>query len=621
MGLSLLSPWFLLGAAAVALPIVLHLLARHTAPEVTFSAARFVPEAPVEQQRRRRLTDWLLLALRVSALLLLALAFARPFGDDAAASADARVRVVAVDTSFSMAAPGAWDAAVDAAREQIAGAPSGWLVAVVAFEESPRTVSPPTFDRGAAAAAVARLRPGLGATDYRAATSGASEVLARRGGEVVLITDRQRSALRAQLPVPQGVTLAVRDVPPARVNLAVGDLVRDGSAIVAAVANHGLEAASTFATLAIDDQPAARQAVDVPAGTTVRVRFEGASRPRGIASVRVTDEGGVPADDVRHLVLDEPAPTIVWSVGDEASGFYVERALANVRRSPRIEVRRVAPGDVEPDAAAGNRARPAVIVLHATRGLDAGWREALGRFVGEGAGLLIAAGPDVEAGALAQILGGRGGFQVGQADAAPVPAALAPLAVRHAVFAAHADRASAFASVRFDRLVRLQPADGDRVLARFDNDLPALIERQVGAGRVLVLASDLDARWNQWPLSHTFVPFVFEAVTYLAAREEPPSAFLVGDAPADIAQAPGAHVLADGRRVVVNVDPRESDIDLATAEEIQAAAIADPTPRDAGARRAAALEADQSWWWYVVLAMLLVVLTESAVGSRRAAAA
>ena len=40
---------------------------------------RLLSSAPVEQQRRRRLRELILLALRVTALVLLAVAFARPY--------------------------------------------------------------------------------------------------------------------------------------------------------------------------------------------------------------------------------------------------------------------------------------------------------------------------------------------------------------------------------------------------------------------------------------------------------------------------------------------------------------------------------------------------------------
>ena len=77
--MSFLFPAFLIGGLAAVVPIVLHLLRREHLPRVPFSDTRFLQAARVEQARRRRLRELLLLALRVAALLLLAVAFARPF--------------------------------------------------------------------------------------------------------------------------------------------------------------------------------------------------------------------------------------------------------------------------------------------------------------------------------------------------------------------------------------------------------------------------------------------------------------------------------------------------------------------------------------------------------------
>ena len=84
--MSFLSPLFLAGAAAAVVPIVLHLLRRRTEHRVRFAAVALLKDAPVEQSMQRRLRQWLLLALRVTALVLLALAFARPFFRAALAS-------------------------------------------------------------------------------------------------------------------------------------------------------------------------------------------------------------------------------------------------------------------------------------------------------------------------------------------------------------------------------------------------------------------------------------------------------------------------------------------------------------------------------------------------------
>ena len=78
-GLSFLSPAFLVGALAAALPVVLHLLGRRPQRRVLVPAVRLLKGAPAQETRRRRLRELALLALRVTAVLLLALAFARPY--------------------------------------------------------------------------------------------------------------------------------------------------------------------------------------------------------------------------------------------------------------------------------------------------------------------------------------------------------------------------------------------------------------------------------------------------------------------------------------------------------------------------------------------------------------
>ena len=103
---SLLSPLFLVGALAAAVPVVLHLLKRNPEPRVKFAAVALLRHAPVEHTSTRRLRQIALLMLRVAALVLLALAFARPYFPSAAASPAAGVTVVALDTSFSLSAPG-----------------------------------------------------------------------------------------------------------------------------------------------------------------------------------------------------------------------------------------------------------------------------------------------------------------------------------------------------------------------------------------------------------------------------------------------------------------------------------------------------------------------------------
>ena len=123
--MSFLAPLFLAGAAAAALPIVLHLLKREPEARVKFAAVKLLKQAPVEHTERRHIRELLLLALRIGALVLLAFAFARPFLPNRASASTGGVTVVALDTSFSLAAPGRFERARQLARDAIAAAPPG----------------------------------------------------------------------------------------------------------------------------------------------------------------------------------------------------------------------------------------------------------------------------------------------------------------------------------------------------------------------------------------------------------------------------------------------------------------------------------------------------------------
>src|SRR5580765_6563202 len=77
--MSFLAPLFLLGALAVALPIVFHLIRRTSREKMPFSSLMFLLPTPPRVTRRSRLENIFLLILRCLVLCLLAAGFARPF--------------------------------------------------------------------------------------------------------------------------------------------------------------------------------------------------------------------------------------------------------------------------------------------------------------------------------------------------------------------------------------------------------------------------------------------------------------------------------------------------------------------------------------------------------------
>ena len=67
------------GIAAASIPIVLHMLRRAPTQDMPFSLVRFLKPTQPKLTKRSSIEHWPLMLLRILALTLIGLAFARPF--------------------------------------------------------------------------------------------------------------------------------------------------------------------------------------------------------------------------------------------------------------------------------------------------------------------------------------------------------------------------------------------------------------------------------------------------------------------------------------------------------------------------------------------------------------
>jgi hypothetical protein len=626
---SFLAPLFLMGAAAAAVPILLHLLKREPEVHVKFAAVKLLQHAPVERTDRRRLRELLLLALRVAALLLLSLAFARPFFAADSTLGASGVTVIALDTSLSLAAPGQFARAQELAKAAVDDATAGRAIAVVAFADAAEVVAPPSGDRAAAKAAIDRAAPGLGGTKYRAAFAAAGELIATVGGSeatIVVVTDLQATGWDEgdRVAVPASAAIEIADVGPPPANLAVTAVRRlTGDRLSATIRNTGDEPREALVRLSIDGRPGREALAALGPNQTATVTLAGA--PGAVAEVTVDDPDGIEADNRRYAVFTNqgrPGVAVVTSKGDlEREAFYVQQALeASGSAGAAYEVRGAAAADLGSWQPARFEGVDAVIVL-STRGLDRRGREALAAFARRGGGLLLAAGPDVDDAVAADLLGGQISLTApapGDRDPRADGRTLTPTDLRHPIFQSFGG-VGTLGLVRFQRIAALG-GDGCQRLARFTTGEGAMLECALGEGRAIVVASDLDNLWNDFPVHATFVPFLHETVGYLAGGRPQADELLIAQVPPGLPARPGvASIPGEGgdRRVAVNVDPAESEpARLSDAEFRAAASLLQDAARLAGQVEATEQESRQRIWRYVLALMIGMLVLESYVGAR-----
>jgi Aerotolerance regulator N-terminal/von Willebrand factor type A domain len=626
--LSFLAPVFLAGAFAAAIPLVLHLLKREPEPRVKFAAVKLLKHAPVEYTQRRHLRELLLLALRIAALVLLALAFARPFFPSGAALASSGTTIVALDTSFSLSAPGRFERARQLAKNAIAKAPTSDNVGVVTFADKAEIAEKPGADRVLAASAIDRATVGFGATRYRAALSAGVQALAGRSGTIVVVTDLQESGWDAgdRASIPESVKIEVLDVGEAPPNFAVVSVRPLPDRLVATVRNAAPRARDARLHLTIDGRPAGDVTVSVAPNQSAEAVFAGPPRGKA-ATVGVDDRDGLQADNVRYALLQGAAPPSVLLVtgsGDAGrDAFYVQQALgAGGAAANGYQVASISAATLASTDAAVLASHPAVLLL-STRGLERRGRETLASYTRSGGGLLIAAGPEIDGDVVADVLGQGSTLRVVSTPGArPSPRVLAPADARHPVFQRFAGTTATFGLVTFQQAARISGAEC-QTLARFTTGETALLECPAGDGRALVLASDLDNRWNDFPLHASFVPFLHEAMRYLGSGRAHAVEYVVADAPAAAKHTPGVVTVpaerpgAAPRTIAVNVDPREADPARLSADDFQSAVTRLKDAGQSDARVEARQQEDrQHLWQYALAVMALLLVGEGWLAAR-----
>jgi hypothetical protein len=575
---------------------------------------RFLRRAPVEQSHRRRLREMLLLALRVAALLLLALAFARPYLTESAAALSAPATLVMIDTSASLSAPATFERARARAAEILRATPPTHAVGAIAFAHGADVIAPLSSDRAGALAAIAQLKPGAGATRYRAALRRAAEEFGARSGRIVVITDLQQSGWDAdEGGVPDRITVDVEDAGAAAANLAVTSLRLDGLDAVASVQNFSERTGLEQVVFTLGGQRIGAVPVSLSPRGAAEARMTLSAGASGALSASVVDRDGYAADNARYAVVsasDAPAILAVTASGHPSEVLYLERAVSVAEGTGGFRFRAIS-GREFSDFPIDD---VSVVVVLGTRALEQRGRERLAAFVRDGGGMLIAAGPDVDPAVVKEAL--TGVVQTSWATRQAQALSFAPDDSRHPVFRLFGG-VGTLGNVAFSRTALVEAPDGADVIARYSDGSPALVEERTARGRVLIFASDVNNGWNDFPLQPAFVPFIHETLRYLSSSRASRTEYLVGELAGPQGATPGVVTLAGERRVAVNVDPRESDPARMTADDFKAgvARLNAAAARQAGV--AAREDEDrQRLWQYALLLMVVSLAAEGILGRR-----
>jgi hypothetical protein len=560
--MSFLAPLFLIGALAVALPILFHLIRRTTRERTVFSSLLFLLPTPPRLTRRSKLENILLLALRCAALGLLALGFARPFLKrpvSAAPSSAAKRTVILLDTSASMRRGALWSEACDKVQSLLRAASPADQVALFTFDRQVQSLvsfdqwnSAPAGDRvGLGLSRMKTVSPGWSSTHLGEALIGAAEALADTGGKsdlvqgrIVLVTDLQEGAHLEPLQSyewPKNIEVAVETLKPQPTSNATLQQIADPdepapkteSAVRVRVSNCPDSRRDQFHVgwMQPEGRGFAGKPIDVyvPPGQSRVVALPLTAAPLGTNAIILLGDDE-PFDNVIFVIPPEPVKLTVLYLGLDSESdprgplYFLRHAFRQTRRQAvQVLAHSAAAPILESDVSSSGLTiladpltEPNAAALHN--------QIAAGKTV-----LFVIKSRD--AASTLERLAGLNQLAVEEA-APPRYAMLAEIDFRHPLFAPFADpRFSDFTKVHFWKYRRLDPAEfpAARILAKFDSGDPALLEVPVGQGRLLVLASGWQPEDSQLALSTKFVPLLYSFLEQSGLPLSAPLEYHIGD--------------------------------------------------------------------------------------------
>jgi hypothetical protein len=679
--MSFVNPYFLIALGAIAVPVLIHLLTRDHVQRAAFSTLRFFAKGAKMVVRRKKFQEMLLMILRAALAALLAFAFARPFFG--AKTPDTRheygtARVVALDVSGSMRRAGIPDAMKKEANDALGSLTDGQdEAALITFSDTP-TVAEPMSDKVSTVKTTAdATAPGYGGTNIADALRKANELLRAvraKQKEIVLISDLQRGGwnyFKGDWKLGSDVKLTVRPVKPTDPGTglsivemsAPNDLVLDEqpSSVAVRVANYSdQERDKVNVSLWVRGQKIDSQQINLRAGGKVAVRFRHIFDTAGNnpGSIVLGDDASTPANTAYFNARVIPRIPVLLIDGKPSASpqadaaFFLAKALVPSDDSPFV-VKTLAANQV---TVADVNASTVAILANVGQ-VPAPVAESLNALLDRGGGVFYLPGDQAQPDTFNAEFG-----------------SIAPCKLRQ-ILQAHptnGDTAESLTRIDFDHPifeVFSLPHHGDlglpkfahywettdtqlsRVLARFGDGRPAILERGVGKGVTMVLVSGIDSTWNDFAYQSVFLPYIHQTVRYLAVQTGQQTVYNCGDqlpvpngdtlkdpqgnaiTPAKAADKsvfyaaqPGFYTAfnAQGQQDIcfaVNGSMTEADPATIAGDEIAAAIERAPdealgsldtdtsTPSGGG-------QQDAGLWWYLIWAVLLLTFGELVLGNK-----
>ncbi len=557
--MSFLNPFFLLGIAALAVPLLIHIINFRKPQSLPFSTLAFFEELKKSTIRRLRIKKYLLLIIRCAAILLLALALARPFLPSELIGSEGgqqpRAIGLLVDNSASMGQ-------IDQSGpfvEQAKGAARNFLENA---RDEDRFIVQKTngeaFDSRLVSASAAREKLEQVEVEHRGyflekRLRSLQEQLkqsAMQQAVIFVFTDAQKSqwkqlrssnftnvsneGKRIALQLVKVGSGQQKNVGVTDLSLKSSMLSRDRAITIDVEATNFTDepVANQFISLEMEGNMVGQYQTDIPAGETKNFLFEVVPEKTGEIKGKVVLEGDpLTFDNQHYFVLDIPGGRSALLVHEsdrntDYSSYLPTTLQAAKQTSGQIEYDQVRLEQLSED----DYKDKDVLILDGVEMIPEYLFSGLQRFVQEGNGVVFLPSEQGDinnynrffqlfnAGKIGGIRGEYAQFKsVARLDKIseghPIIDQLFNKQEREGI---KVDRPDVFFNYIYER----RPGSSTITILRTDINDPLLVEQTFGDGRVMISTIGADPGWSNFPVNPLFAPVFYRTILYAASSEK-----------------------------------------------------------------------------------------------------
>ena len=571
-------PLLQFGIAATSLPILIHLLNRRKYREMPWAAMRFLVAAMRKNQRRVKIEQWLLLAIRTLVVFLVVTAMAKPLLESLGAIAlpgQRTHRVLVLDGSLSMAYTPSdktrFEQAKALASQLVRDSRRGDVLSIVLMADPPRIVvgdASPSANQAEVLKEIDAIALPHGGTDLVASLGAVDRVLEvstvpRK--EVIFLTDLQAASWRKGPGGAEALKSAIAKLEARRAQSVVIDLGKDGGEnravtdlrldspvvtlggpapkVIATIRNYGPKPAYDFkARLMVDGQLGPDQSVpEIPVGGDQTFAFTPTFSAPGdhLIEVRIDDDPlmldnrrrlAVPVREFLNVLLVDGQPR---SEPFQAETDYLAQALnPEVKSSGAVSQVRT---EVVNESQLGTRELApfdAVVLCNIAQFTQAEV-VSLDAYLKQGGGVVVFDGDQVIADNYNQLLfaDGKGllpaslGGLVGDPQSKKGAFDFDARDYKHPIVSlfdgADSNVIAGLTGAKTWAYHKLKVPEDQAAQARvalwFSSGDPAIVEVPRHRGRVIQVATSADTGWTSWPLHPSYPPIMEQVILQAAS--------------------------------------------------------------------------------------------------------